>query len=243
MTSRTARCVHWGVAGLWTSMVSCAGAAPFDFVSVDLGGGAGFFGQPIEVSGGVFYQHPFGSNYPPTAPVIAAFPAMEYDSYVSLDPLGRSTATYTSPGPNYSLPGFSSTTGHFPMDGATLTGGFTRFPPNLSGFAPSGHDGTMLANLTVTAGATLFSEGIRPFIRDVDFIGGDFTSANFVLDGPSIPTFSGRFFAARSYLISSPTIDGVQWDHYEVWIIEIPTPGTAAILGLSAICAVRRQRR
>lgn len=93
----TLRFVHADPAGVyWTSTpISAAAVANdpalanyqvFDLMVQLRGNQFSFGGLRMNLPGGSVYNHPFGSNIPPAPAAVAQFPALEFDTFVSVPP-------------------------------------------------------------------------------------------------------------------------------------------------------------
>ncbi len=206
-------------------LVAASGAnAAFSLNSVDLGGDAASFGSPITTSTS-YYQDAFGNNYAATQVFIGAFPSLASDSYICMDPVGPSTATYQAAAPGGSTPGFSSTAGHFDAANA-VTGGYFTGGGVASGTDPFGGNGVMIAQLT-TDGA-LTGDNIR-----VNTSGDQTGTFSLELNGAG----EGGLFALA--FAGADNGFGTEW---QIWVTDAPTPGAAALLGLAGLAGVRRRR-
>ena len=96
----------------------------------------------------------------------------------------------------------------------------------------------MMAQLTVHRGASLATDGINANIR----ANGTSETLTLALDGAGTDhAAGGTAFVARTYG-TRVTVEGSDLDVYQIWIEEIPTPGTTAVLGLAGLAAIRRRR-
>lgn len=210
-------------------------AAQFRFLSAAVYSPDIVAGEVLTVSGGTYYQNEFGNNYAPSAVAIGVVPDLEYDSYMAVDPIGRSTADRSAMAPTGSWPD-SSTSGHF-LDEMTLSGIWWEAGGTMSGSSPSGLDGVMIAQLTVTDGAQLVGPAVAFGIG-----GEDPLTRVAELDGAPGEAFPGaNVYQVRSYLTAQPVIEGHAYDTYEIWIEQVPTPCTA-LIAPGALLVIGRRR-
>ena len=221
------------VAATCLSAIASSAGAAFVLNGIDLGGDASLSGDPILVNGGDFYQNGGGDNYPPTAAAIAIDPTLEDDSYIALERVGPSTATFTAAAPGSSEPaGFGAGSGHFDTP-ATLTGGWFGAAASSPNPLFGGQDTVFFAQLTVDPGATLSGANIvvTTTSGDPDTDG----TRSLVLDGDP----NGKLCAISSFV--GTTTFG---DKYVLYIYEvtIPAPGTTLALAPVTLLALRRRR-
>lgn len=202
-------------------------SAAFSLQSVSFGSPVCTCGSPVRTST-AFYQDDFGNNYPPSHVFIGVFPSLEDDSYVLMDATGPSTPERTALAPSGSTPGYGATVGHFSAKGpGALSGEFFHTSGLASATSPFATHGVMIAQLTTDGELTggevwVFIEGAPP-LRPV---------FNGVADGD---------IAVRSR-VSRSAHNGMMV--HQVWIIEVPSPGAAAVLLFGGwISVVRRNRR
>ena len=194
---------------------SCS-AEPFVLNSIQpgcsRGGGGGdrcVYGSPIYCTR-TFYQHDFGNNYPPLAAFVKFIPGLEEDSYIAMDPVGPSTATYTANGPGGSTPGDSATYGHFLFGNTALAGGWFTGGGVDSGIDPWGGSGLMVAHLTTHGELyTWAGSGVRV---NLDELG----TLELPLNGPSTQGFS-----LRTYVTPSQFDNGKR---HQIWVTDQPVP-------------------
>ena len=219
------------IAGLIISMTTLhlpdSASGAFVLRSVSFGSPVCTCGTPVRTST-TFYQDPFGNNYPPSHEFIGVFPSLEDDSYVLMDATGPSTPERTAHSPTGSSPGYGPTNGHFGAKGPNaLSGEFRHVPGLASAPSPFGTHGVMIAQLTT----------------DGELSGGDV----WVFIGEASPglrpIFNGQpdaDIAVRSR-VSRTAHNGMQV--HEVWVIEVPSPGGAALGGMGIwLCAARPRR-
>ena len=191
--------------------------------SVGMGNPTCTCGSPIETTTS-FYQAPFGNNYPPSAMFITLVPSLADDSYVLMDPLGPSSGTRTAQAPGGS-PDASNSTGFF-VDESTLTNNFfTAEGVPFGSTSPFGVPGVMIAQLT-TDGSLSSCCGLWISIAD------EFTWW-VPLNGDAVSNLKVQ---SR---ISRVAHNGM--NVHEVWVLDVPAPGTAALL-VAAPLAWRRRR-
>ncbi len=228
-----------------------ASASTFPFVVFDVfAGGSGNPGQPIQSVGGNFYQDPNGSDFPPTSGAIDSFPALEFDSYVALDPLTASSTSYEASGPGMSNISFGPN---------VLSGTWGSANGVMSSQGPFfGLQSVFIARLTVPAGAGL---DVPSIAVNVDSEGGGpqfFQGPLTIIDegeDRSLSLFGGAdrgggaeydFLSLRMPTSFSPGADGrgmiQSFDVYDIYVVAVPAPGSLAILALSGVVIGRRRR-
>lgn len=83
------------------AVAGVASGATFGVNTVDAGGvTGGSLGNPITWTGGAAFNPGTGSNFPASPNGIFGNAAVEFDSYVAIDPIGPSTASSTSSSPD-----------------------------------------------------------------------------------------------------------------------------------------------
>lgn len=208
-------------------------ADSFRLNTIDLGGFPGGNGAPIISTAGFYYQNPLGNNFPPPSASVDAFPELEFDSYVAIDPVGASTSLYTAAAPPFTVPGYGATFGFF--DGVSeLQGGWGAMPGVLSGdgSAPDGRDGVFIARLTILKTEQLIGKAV---VVDITGVAPGASSGVFVLPLEQIalggPEYSAGAYRRQSVVLNFPAAGvetGVaEFDVYDVYIVrnQPPCPG------------------
>lgn len=95
---------------------------------------------------GTFYQHPFGSDFPPNDAFIAAFPELAYDTYLTI---GLKTIPVGGVNPIAGDGDFNS------GGGQHYTGGWFNSNPNNGAGDPNADGRVLLAQLSVNDGDTI----------------------------------------------------------------------------------------
>lgn len=218
--------------GLLVASASISDAA-FRLTFVDLGGGGGLSGSPIEITSGVgnFYQDAAGDNYAPTAADIMMHPSLQWDSYIAIDSIGPSTPTYTSMAPGGSQPpGFDANNGHFDTVGS-LEGGWSGDAQAVGNPLFGGSLTAFFAQLTVPVGETV--SGASVVVTTTGNLPGNSGTRTLTLDGAPNGRLCGISYKGDT------TIYG---DSYYCYIYEIPAPGAAGVIGIGMLGMMRRRR-
>lgn len=211
-------------------------------------------GDPI-VAGGTLYQETnfHNSDFAPNNALIGAFgTAISEDSYVSIDGLGPSTATRTANGPAQAI---NAGTNPSIFTSNSLAGTWFFTAPDGSPSAPSalfgGAEAIFLARMTSAApGLSLGARGV--IVDIVDDATDDTGSTNSLLarftefdttvnegqDGGTLTTGP----LAKGYQLKVVTTEGEFGFVNDLYIVNIPTPGATALLGVAGIAAIRRRR-
>ncbi|MFM9958503.1 MAG: hypothetical protein ACKVZJ_10530 [Phycisphaerales bacterium] len=232
--------------------------APFEVNVIDAGGlvggtGPQSIGNPITWTGGPSYNPVIGSNLPPSAQQIAAFPQLQWDSYWTIDTIGPSTPAssttasdgYTAQGPSLQQFPLSSPTTPFEVN--SWSGVWAKLSPGGFG-APSGSDDRVfIGQVTLAPGSSLSTLGVWVNLRDFVAVNNNgvlgpvkFGAANasnnggqwgfnYYLDVDVMPTNLGGQFAG--------------WVTHAVYLKAIPAPGAAGLLAVAGVVAARRRRR
>ncbi|MFM9958501.1 MAG: hypothetical protein ACKVZJ_10520 [Phycisphaerales bacterium] len=227
---------------------SAIARASFDVNTIDAGGiPGGSLGNPIVWSGGAAFQAVNGSDSPPTWPDIQFDPALGFDSYVAIDPVGPSSFPpgYTARGPDGI---FTPGGGPSLFSTAALSGvWFTNGPD--SGFVGSGAgDRIFIAQITLrltSSGPN--TQGVLVNLRDSGT--GNAGALGLLRFGLANASNNGGLWAQSYYLdvetraVSgvSPTFNG--GTSYAIYIRAIPAPGVGGVLVLAGVAAARRVRR
>ncbi len=126
-----------GVPGVEGALV-CNVLATFDRPGQDrflAAAGTPNYPMDIHVLGGTFYQHPFGSDTAPLGGLLAVFPSLAFDSFVSIGAKAIGPPPYQSPAPLKLTPGWPGF-GPGPLTGTNLGWANTPADPNTDPFNP-----------------------------------------------------------------------------------------------------------
>ncbi len=239
------------------ALLVAAGAAQAAFFEAR-SGDAGSLGSPISYTGTLYQNVAFGGNVGPNQNLIPVFPDLEFDSYVGVD-VGPSTSTFTA---NGATPiSFASAGGPFNNPGQIsnlwFINGEAGSVPNA---AFGGADAIFMGRFTFagTAGGTL-SLGANGFVVDIidagtTNVGSPATDSLLVrfnafntavqsgLDGGSLtthPTANAYELRLNSFVAQA---GGQSFSVNDLYVVQIPTPGATALLGLAGVAAIRRRR-
>lgn len=141
--------------------LSCGANAPQDTLAF-----------PLSTSSGRIYQHPLGTNYPPSDAQIATEPDLEYDSYIAIGG-GPSSALFSCPHPA-SIVVADQYRGHFAPASTTINNLDWSQPLQHDWFAPfafgrhhavstvgpGGNQAVFIGRITTDAGASLVYEKV-----------------------------------------------------------------------------------
>ena len=239
------------------ALAGMASAAPFRVQGVvEASDNPAALGSPLTLSGGTFFQHALGSANPPASGFIPVFAALQYDSYVTIDGNGFSTASYTSNTPGQAIPAHN----YFP-NGSTLDMG-AMFVTGGTGSGVLDYNGVAvnvvaIARLTsASTGATLNlgPDGVFALVRDttgqdirLQFTAFDVGVQSGQLFPQNVPGSAAEpyFLIANQYDVTvsdsvTPSTTLHVWDLYVA--SKVPTPGAAALLGLAGLAGLRRRR-
>lgn len=238
------------------AIAGAASAAQFQFLSIQAGGGVpGILGEGFRPSpGATFFQDAFGGNVADAVnpAFIGLAPSVEFDTYASISAIGpvvNGAGSMVSRSFYGDLPA-----GDVNNAGGTLTVGpgsqFTTAvmnyglgvspQPFLSGKAPnqgggrSDLDGVFLGRYTVTNGGTLQGGGLMA-IKDQ---GDPATYTGNVTIGGGPVQLGASPYELTPFLVTS----NAQGNVYDLWLVQIPTPGALALFGLGGVAAIRRRR-
>lgn len=228
-------------------------AAPFAVKLVDANPDSR--GDAIQAPGTLYQEGVFhNSDFAPNSALIGAFGAsIAEDSYVTIDSVGPSTASYTAAGPAQAI----NTGGNPSIFTATSLSGTWFFTnPGGTASAPNalfgGADAVFLARMTSEVAGDL-SLGARGVVVDIvddetentgstNSLLGSFTAfgSNVTegVDGGDLST--GPYFQPYQLLVN--TTQGEFGTIHDLYVVAIPTPGAAALLGIGGLAAIRRRR-
>lgn len=240
------------------AVTGSAMAAPFAVKLVDANSDS--LGGPITAAGTLYQETQFhNSDFAPNSALIGAFGAsIAEDSYVTIDSLGPSTATYTAAGPAQAI-----NTGGAPsiFTANSLAGTWFFTAPDGTPSSPNGlfggADAVFLARMTVQSPVTgvsnmlsLSPEGVvidivdseTPNTPNTNSLLGRFTAFDTNVtegvDGGTLDT--GPY--AQPYQLKVIVSAGEFGTIHDLYVVAIPTPGAASLLGIAGLAAVRRRR-
>ncbi|MFM9957217.1 MAG: hypothetical protein ACKVZJ_04010 [Phycisphaerales bacterium] len=245
--------------------VGTASAVPFGINTVDVGGiPGGSLGNPITWTGpagagntGAAFNPATGGNFAPAQQSIAGNAAIGWDSYAMLDPIGRSTASsstttsdgYTASSPSNALFPTATPTTFFGASGANGSMSGVYFNAGAGGgFLPSGPgDRLFIAQITLRAGSSApTTQGALINIRD---FGSPATgSLGLLRFGLANASNNGGNWGASYYLdFRATATTGLTGafatsTSYEIFVVQVPTPGAAGLAGIAGLVALRRRR-
>lgn len=204
---------------------------------VDCGGIPGSLGNPITWTGGSPAAPTTVDLRPPTAAEILIDPSLARTSYFAMDSLGLSSPTYTSNRDIFLLPGSSITAN-------SASGIFLR----QTGATPSGPgDRIIIMSLMVrTASAgSLTTQGVLVNLRDSVATHPDGVLGAVRFGAANASNNSGLW--AQSYYLDAVVIPDTSggfptFVQYEISVVAVPAPSTAA-LGIIAGFYTRRRAR
>lgn len=132
-----------------------------------------------------------------------------------------------------------------PTIGSVLPGDYFFFPPvnTISGF-----EGNILGTPVASAPAPIFGDLDAIFVGQINTDGGEITggaqfnfqglgSFDFDLNGGSVDVG----FEVPLNFVSIPNPSGAD-NSYHLYLVEVPTPGAAALLGVAGLAGIRRRR-
>ncbi|MCR9215711.1 MAG: hypothetical protein ACFHWZ_08495 [Phycisphaerales bacterium] len=128
-----------------------------------------------------------------------------------------STPTLTAGSPGFSFGGFE--------------GGYAMSSPVASGFAPDGRDGVFLMNLVGDFSSISISD------VNVEITDGNGTSTINFTDFDTPGNSGSASYELAIFDEFGRTLGGKQ-----IWVVFIPTPGAAGMIGLAGLAAMRRRR-
>lgn len=212
-------------------------------------------GDAIQAPGALYQETNFhDSDFSPNNALIGAFgAAISEDSYVTIDGIGPSTATRTAAGPAQAI---NTGGGASIFTSNSLSGTWFFTAPDGTASSPNalfgGAEAVFLARMTSTAAGDL-TLGARGVVVDiVDDATDDTGSTNSLLasftafdtnvtegqDGGDL-TFGPL---AKAYQLKVVSTQGENGTVYDIYVVNIPTPGAAALLGFAGFAAIRRRR-
>ncbi|MFM9958505.1 MAG: hypothetical protein ACKVZJ_10540 [Phycisphaerales bacterium] len=267
MSVRRRRVLNAGVAAC--AALGATGAAqgagqPFQVNTIDAGGiPGGSLGNPITWTGGAAFNPATGGNSPPAQQSIAGNAALQFDSYVAIDPIGPSRPNinpveppddYTALGPSSII--FPTATPTTPFGSSSLSGVWFNAGANggwiASGPAPQeplpGSQQMFIAQITLRAGSSEpTTQGLLVNIRDFGTVSttGELGELRFGIQNAS--NNGGKW--GQSYYLSSRSrpADGLTGSFvgavsHAIFVIAIPAPGAAGMLSIAGLAASRRRR-
>lgn len=239
---------------------SAAVSTSFGVNVVDAGGvPGGSLGSPITwTPGNAAFDPGFGSDIPPEPGSILASPALEYDSYLAMDPIGPSTpassfepvAWHHAWGPANIIRPDSPSTCFAPGRLAGIwysigsNGGF-----QMSGVGPNGRSRLFIAQITLRPGTSApTTAGVYVNIRDAGTLNPDgelgalrFGEANASNNGGKWgQAYYLEAVAREAFRVPSAFAGGTS---YAIYVVALPAPGSAALLVLFGAATIRRRRR
>ena len=247
-----------------TPLIACAGAVALcASVAIAQNAAPAFRVNEIRCGGdgstGIFfdglYQDPNGTNFPPSPGNTAELPQLQYDSYVAMggSPVTPDTTAFA---PDVIDSGFNADSGYFDEDGV-LQGRITREIGAVSRINPlSGRESVFFARLTepvdtfISGSITFTTLEFGTFEAPIEFFdasdepGFEETSRGFrefrVVSQKTQSRKALEVFTTESPNRGNSNIEF--FDVYDLYIEQVPTPGTASLLGIAGIAALRRRR-
>ena len=238
------------------ALFAVAGAAQAAFFEAR-SGDAGSLGSPISYSGTLYQNVAFGSNVGPNQNLIPVFADLEFDSYVAVD-TGPSTASFTA---NGATPiSFASAGGPFNNPGQIsnlwFINGEAGAVPNA---AFGGAHAIFLGRFSFTGSQGTLSLGANGVVVDIvdpgttnvgsvntDSLLVKFTAFNSTvqsgLDGGDLSTHPTAFEYQLRLNSFQATVGATTYFVNDLYVVQIPTPGTIALASLGGLLVARRRR-
>ncbi len=173
-----------------------------------------------------FYQDPNGGNFAPTTALIGLFPTLEWDTYV-----GFGTKVFDAPG----------------MDITGAAALFEFIDQDMDGRGDGITSGWFVSNPTVEQSVATFNSDsgeFEVFLAQLTIVGLDAGArlgqlrSGLNSEG-RLEWESDIFTGEYSVFTQRPTGGAIRWD---IDFVEIPAPGTLALLAPAGVVALRRRR-
>ncbi|MFM9958506.1 MAG: hypothetical protein ACKVZJ_10545 [Phycisphaerales bacterium] len=231
--------------------------APFQINTIDAGGiPGGSLGNPITWTGGAAFNPATGGNFPPAQQAIAGNAAIGWDSYLAIDPRGRSFGNlkpfnpvegYTALGPTSII--YPTATPTTPFSASSLSGVWFNAGAG-GGFVTSGSNENIMfiAQITLRAGSSVpTTDGVLVNIRDFGTVSTTGELGALKFGAQNATNNSGKW--GQAYFLDlrvTPTTGLVgafaNATSYEVLVRAVPGPGAAGAMMLVGVAAARRRR-
>ncbi len=154
------------------------------------------------------FHHHYGGDTPPRAAMIAAFPDLAYDSYLTLDGEGPSSGERTAKAPRVceTVDGQAWPCGRVMPEGGCAVS---------SGLAPSGRDGIFIARMTASGALPPVEVHVTLAEREGPVL--------LRVNGDPVPSRTGERYQAVAHVVSSGSC-GLTRD---IWVEQVTGSGVA----------------